>query len=515
MKRLLAALLCFCGALGSGFAQSAPADRLRGIYRREDQSRLVPLLTQVLRFPTVAGNEQARRDQQQWLRAVGEQLGLTVRDAGLVTEVELVGPAGAPVLGLVVHGDVQPVNASEWTFPPFAGVEKNGVVYGRGAADDKGPLVQALLAMDVLRRSGLPLTHTVRLLVGSDEESTNLDIAGYLKDHKPPYLSLVLDSNFPVVVGEKAWNSLTLTSNDAYRIRPGATSAGESLWAVQRLDAGLAASIVPSQAVAELRWAGAAGREETALTELQRTPVRPGYKLHVQRDSQDTIEVIALGHAAHAGVNLEGGRNALVLLARALHGHLAPCGAADLLEFAEQAGRDLYGGGLGVTANDPLWGRYAVNVATIKPAENDPNELTLTINIRSIPPMTGRQLQAAMARQVEEFNRAHGSSLASGGYYKDTVLAFDPESRIVRRLLADYDRVMGGRTKPAISGGGTYAKRLPNSIAFGMWFPDKPYPGHDVDEQIAVADLNRGEDVLLEVLADIALSPQIRDPFGK
>src|SRR5207302_6495219 len=112
--------------------------------------------------------------------------------------------------GLVVHGDVQPVEADAWTFPPFAGRVENGYVYGRGAADDKGPLVQALLAMKALEQSGLPRTHTIRLLVGSDEESGSTDMTEYLKTHKPPDYSLVLDSEFPVVAGEKAWNSLTL-----------------------------------------------------------------------------------------------------------------------------------------------------------------------------------------------------------------------------------------------------------------------------------------------------------------
>src|SRR5207245_10195515 len=133
---------------------SAPATR-------PDRSRLEPLLLEAIRFPTVAGNEQARLDQQQWLLRTAQSLGLTARDAGPVTEVELPGPPGAPVLGLVVHGDVQPVEEKEWSLPPFAGVVKNGEVVGSGAADDKGPLVQELLAMDAIR--DLPLTSTVRL----------------------------------------------------------------------------------------------------------------------------------------------------------------------------------------------------------------------------------------------------------------------------------------------------------------------------------------------------------------
>jgi succinyl-diaminopimelate desuccinylase len=79
--------------------------------------------------------------------------------------------------------------------------------------------------------------------------------------------------------------------------------------------------------------------------------------------------------------------------------------------------------------------------------------------------------------------------------------------------MADYVRATGENAPPAISGGGTYAKRIPNSIAFGMWFPGKPYPGHDVDEQITVRDLNRGVSVLIEALSDIATSEPMRDPF--
>ena len=61
--------------------------------------------------------------------------------------------------------------------------------------------------------------------------------------------------------------------------------------------------------------------------------------------------------------------------------------------------------------------------------------------------------------------------------------------------------------------GGTYAKRLPNSIAFGMWFPGKPYPGHDADEKVELADLQRGLDVLVETLRDLAGGPPLRDPL--
>ena len=94
-------------------------------------------------------------------------------------------------------------------------------------------------------------------------------------------------------------------------------------------------------------------------------------------------------------------------------------------------------------------------------------------------------------------------------------MSFDPEAKIVKRLLAAYTGATGATASPAVAGGGTYAKRLPNSIAFGMWFPGAPYPGHDVDEKIPIEDLHRGTRVLIAALADIACGPRIDQPFAR
>ena len=159
-RRLPNLILMLVCVVSIGWSQQPPTtDAVRSIYKSKYSERLVPLLTEVLRFPTVEGNTAARDLQQKWLESVGTGLGFTVRNAGLITEIELPGPANVPVLGLVVHGDVQPVNESEWSFPPFAGVEKNGVVYGRGSADDKNGIVQAMLAMAALRDPAPPRTY--------------------------------------------------------------------------------------------------------------------------------------------------------------------------------------------------------------------------------------------------------------------------------------------------------------------------------------------------------------------
>jgi acetylornithine deacetylase/succinyl-diaminopimelate desuccinylase-like protein len=166
------------------------------------------MLSEVIRFPTHQYDAEAHANQKAWLMKPRPTSGSSRATPARSRRSSCPVPENAPVLGLVIHGDVQPADADAWSFPPFEGRVANGYVLGRGAADDKGPLIQALLAMKALAESGVPRTHTIRLLVGSEEESAATEMAEYLKTHQPPDYSLVLDSEFPVVVGEKAWDGL-------------------------------------------------------------------------------------------------------------------------------------------------------------------------------------------------------------------------------------------------------------------------------------------------------------------
>ena len=477
MRAVILVLAAGCATAGSGSGSKDP--------------RLPGLLSEAIRFPTVAGNDEARRDQQAWLLRTAAALGLNARDAGPVTEVELPGPPGAPVLGLVVHGDVQPVDAAQWTVPPFEGLVRDGFVIGRGAADDKGPLVQALLAMQGLR--GATLTHTVRLLVGSDEESGSSDMKIYLAAHAPPAYSLVLDSEFPVVVGEKAWDGLAVLP---------ASEQCAGAFRVEEIDAGLAPSIVPDRARLTLSGDTAALRQRLAA----KTP-DPGTRLELQQ-RKGLLDIVMQGKSAHAGVNIAGGRNALVSLARLLQGELPDCALADLFAFI--AAQDTRGVALGLTGAAPGWGGWAVNVATLRKEPRLGGKLALVINLRRPPPMNATQSRDQLYAQVRKFS----PRLAPGTiFFGDEPLIFNPQAKLVRRLMDDYAKATGERPPLAISGGGTYAKRIPNAIAFGMWFPGKPYPGHDVDEKLPVADLQRGLEVLALTLRDLATSAPLQEPF--
>ncbi len=486
-------------------APSTPGETVWRELQSRWRPRLEPLLEQVMAFPTVFGNQEALAAQRRWLARVGPELGLVVRDRETMTEVELPGPERAPVLGLVVHGDLQPVNAAEWTVPPFAATLKDGAVWGRGAADDKGPLVQALLAMAALRSAGLARTHTVRLLVGTDEEGGASDLEAYARLHPLPDLSLVLDSDFPVVVGEKAWAEWVITADERPGPAPGPVE-------VVDLAAGSSVGIVPDRAALTVRWREGTPEWDRWLAPIRTARLPPDTSLEVTGTGAERI-IVTHGRAAHAGVGLVRGRNALVALAVATRGHLPPSAAADLLESARVAGADTRGRGLGLSVNDPLWGGVDTNFGLVSRGQD--GRLGLHVNLRSPPQLWGQALKARVDAHAGAFARRTGARFSfAGGHFEFEPFVVPSSAPLVQRLLAAYSRGSGRPGKPVVSAGGTYARRMTNAIAFGMWFrEDGVYPGHNSDERVEIRSLERGMHVLAETLADLATGPRIEHPL--
>jgi acetylornithine deacetylase/succinyl-diaminopimelate desuccinylase-like protein len=71
---------------------------------------------------------------------------------------------------LVAHMDVVGVDKAKWTVDPFAGIVKDGYIWGRGAMDDKSMLAANLAAFIALKRSGAHLNRDVIFLATADEE---------------------------------------------------------------------------------------------------------------------------------------------------------------------------------------------------------------------------------------------------------------------------------------------------------------------------------------------------------
>ncbi len=119
--------------------------------------------------------------------AAAELLADYLRRAGV--DSELVGPDpqrlnlvariaggdGASTM-LLGHTDVVPAPASNWTVDPFAGVERDGMLVGRGAADMKGEVAARAVAFAELARSEIKPPGDVVLIAEADEEKNTADV---------------------------------------------------------------------------------------------------------------------------------------------------------------------------------------------------------------------------------------------------------------------------------------------------------------------------------------------------
>src|SRR5512137_299797 len=101
----------------------------------------------------------------------------------LITRLK--GTGEKPSLLLLSHLDVVAANPSEWSVDPFAGIIKEGYVYGRGAYDMKGMTAVELFTLKLLKQNNIPLKGDVVLAATADEEKGGEGGAGYLlRNHK-------------------------------------------------------------------------------------------------------------------------------------------------------------------------------------------------------------------------------------------------------------------------------------------------------------------------------------------
>ena len=120
---------------------------------------------------------------------------------------------GEEIVVIAGHLDIVPAGG-DWTYDPFKLTREGDYVYGRGTTDDKGPVMEALYAMKLLRDSGVKLNKRVRLIMGCNEENGSRCMEHYNEVAEELSCGFSPDANYPCIHGEIGMLGMLATSKN-------------------------------------------------------------------------------------------------------------------------------------------------------------------------------------------------------------------------------------------------------------------------------------------------------------
>jgi acetylornithine deacetylase/succinyl-diaminopimelate desuccinylase-like protein len=159
---------------------------------QKNQPRLLEELKALLRIPSISTAPEHAGD----VRRAAEFTADALRTVGM-ENVEIIPTAkyplvyadwlhapGKPTVLCYGHYDVQPADPLElWTSPPFSPTERDGNLYGRGTADDKGQMYSHIKAVEALRAANGTLPLNLKFLIEGEEEVGGASIAKYVAEN--------------------------------------------------------------------------------------------------------------------------------------------------------------------------------------------------------------------------------------------------------------------------------------------------------------------------------------------
>lgn len=417
-----------------------------------------------------------------------ERLGMTVENFGGYAGHAEFGQ-GEEIVGMLGHLDVVPVG-KDWTCDPWGGEIKDGFIWARGSADDKGPTYAALFGakavLDVCVQQGITLSRRVRLIFGCDEESGWQCMAHYFGQagQPKPTVAFTPDAFFPLVYAEKG--SFTAVIEKAVPDVP------TSPLRVVAFQSGYRPNMVPDEATATL--AGDSDALSGAAHVLAQTP-----GLIVTNQNDETLHVLAKGRSAH-GSTPQNGDNAAVKLMRALtlsssaFDEMAAGHADWMIDLVRRATPD--GGNVGIGGSDEITGALTSNVGVVELAGG---VVQATFNVRYPATWDGNETTGKFRASTAET----GWTVASLSHTPPLYVPQDAEP--VKTLLRVYREQTGDMTPPATMGGRTYATSVaPVGVAFGAAMKGDPEVAHQADERFAVERLLQCAKIYAHALYELA-----------
>src|ERR1700733_5211732 len=161
-------------------------------YQEQHKDRFLSELLELLRIPSVSARSEHKEDMQRCAEAVRQRL----LDAGAgraeiypteghpVVYGEKITDPSKPTLLVYGHYDVQPPDPLElWHSGPFEPVIKDGRIYARGSADDKGQFYMHVKAFEILSKTNSQPVN-IKFLIEGEEEIGSPNLGKFVAAHK-------------------------------------------------------------------------------------------------------------------------------------------------------------------------------------------------------------------------------------------------------------------------------------------------------------------------------------------
>jgi acetylornithine deacetylase/succinyl-diaminopimelate desuccinylase-like protein len=161
---------------------------------KDNHTRLVRDLAELVAIPSISTDGEHQREVDhsaaltcEHMRRAGLQNVEVLRTGGSNPYAygEWLGAPGRPTVFLYAHHDVQPINfAEEWQSPAWTLTPRDGRLYGRGAADDKGAITAQLAAVAAYLKTRGQLPVNVKMLVEGEEEVGSSNLLAFFREHQ-------------------------------------------------------------------------------------------------------------------------------------------------------------------------------------------------------------------------------------------------------------------------------------------------------------------------------------------
>jgi len=480
-------------------------------YLEYNEQEMIEALQQLLRINTEAAPAVTAKDGQVYpfgagnqeclekTLAMGQKMGFAVKNVDnygghidwpgtgkpiLDEEGNVTGHEAPKVMAILGHLDVVPAG-SGWDFDAYGAEVKDGYIYGRGTTDDKGPVVSCLYCMKALKDAGYQPQHTIRLILGLDEETGWKGMHYYFSKVERPDFGFTPDAEFPIINGEKGIVIFELAKKFTR------SQAGAKGLELRSLSGGTAPNSVPDKCRAVVRSATAGDYDKikekaAAFRELT------GYKLACKGMGK-SLELTVTGVSAH-GAHPDRGLNAISIMMEFL-GQLNFVSEDhnDFIAFYNRyIGFCLDGSGMGIGFEDEKSGRMVFNTGM---AEMNPEAGKITINLRYPVSCGVDDIFDAMEPLLTQYNMGRIVMKHQLPIYLDL------DNPTVKLLMEIYQNQTGDtKAEPMVIGGGTYARATPNIIAYGAAFPGDEDLMHQKNERLSLERLRQMTKIYAEAI---------------